>query len=101
MPDRIQRKRTKGFRMPADVVYVGRGSKWGNPVRAGIFKGFTAADAVENFTRWIDGDLGLRSYGKPPSCEEIKRELRGRNLACWCKPGEPCHADVLLEVANG
>lgn len=37
----------------------------------------------------------------PPSIERIKAELRGRNLACWCRPGDPCHADVLLEIANG
>lgn len=36
----------------------------------------------------------------PPSLEQIQRELRGKNLACWCKPGDPCHADVLLELAN-
>lgn len=37
----------------------------------------------------------------PPSIERIKAELRGKNLACWCRPGDPCHADVLLEIANG
>jgi len=37
----------------------------------------------------------------PPSVERIKAELRGRNLACWCPPDQPCHADVLLEIANG
>jgi hypothetical protein len=31
---------------------------------------------------------------------DARRVLRGKNLACWCKPGEPCHADVLLEIAN-
>jgi hypothetical protein len=35
-----------------------------------------------------------------PIQDEINRELRGKNLACWCKPGEPCHADVLLDIAN-
>lgn len=37
----------------------------------------------------------------PPSLAEIREHLRGRNLACWCKIGDPCHADVLLELANG
>ena len=32
--------------------------------------------------------------------DAVRAELRGRNLACWCKQGEPCHADVLLRVAN-
>jgi len=38
--------------------------------------------------------------GKAPSRAEIREALRGKNLGCWCKPGTPCHADVLLEVAN-
>jgi len=37
----------------------------------------------------------------PPSIERIKAELRGKNLACWCRLDQPCHADVLLEIANG
>ena len=32
--------------------------------------------------------------------ERLRIDLAGKNLACWCKPGEPCHADVLLEIAN-
>jgi hypothetical protein len=39
--------------------------------------------------------------GQPPTREAIRAELAGKNLACWCKPGEPCHADVLLALANG
>ncbi len=38
--------------------------------------------------------------GAPPTIDEIQTTLRGHNLACWCKPGEPCHADVLIEMAN-
>lgn len=38
--------------------------------------------------------------GPAPSRKDIAEALRGKNLACWCKPGEPCHADVLLEIAN-
>jgi hypothetical protein len=40
------------------------------------------------------------AFGKPPSLDLIRGVLRGHNVACWCKPGEPCHADVLLEHAN-
>jgi hypothetical protein len=36
----------------------------------------------------------------PFDAADVRRELGGRDLACWCPPGEPCHADVLLEVAN-
>jgi hypothetical protein len=38
--------------------------------------------------------------GPAPSREDIRESLRGRHLACWCKAGTPCHADVLLEIAN-
>jgi hypothetical protein len=96
-PVRIQRKRTKGWRIPAGVMYVGRGSRWGNPWRVGdphpIFgwpmKAFEVVDlyraAVEPHA------LLLRAVDDSP---------RGRDLACWCPLDQPCHADVLLEVAN-
>lgn len=38
--------------------------------------------------------------GRAPSITEVQMALRGKNLACWCKPGTPCHADALLEIAN-
>ncbi|MDP6564592.1 MAG: DUF4326 domain-containing protein, partial [Alphaproteobacteria bacterium] len=38
--------------------------------------------------------------GEPPAIEDIKRELAGRDLACWCRLDGPCHADVLLDIAN-
>jgi hypothetical protein len=38
--------------------------------------------------------------GPPPTLDDIRCDLAGKNLACWCKPGEPCHADVLLDLAN-
>jgi hypothetical protein len=41
-----------------------------------------------------------RSWHGYPTDDEIKQELRGKNLACWCPEGSPCHADVLLEIAN-
>jgi hypothetical protein len=99
VPVRIQRKRTKGWRMPPNTIYVGRPSPMGNPVRAGTWKGYTAQDAIADYRRWVGGDLALASFGKPPSMEEI-RALRGFNLACWCRLDQPCHADVLLELAN-
>jgi hypothetical protein len=40
------------------------------------------------------------SAGAAPSLDDLRAALRGRNLACWCKAGDPCHADVLLEMAN-
>jgi len=47
----------------------------------------------QNRPGWVD----LISY---PSDEEIRAELAGRDLACWCPVGSPCHGDVLLAVAN-
>ena len=89
-PQRIQRRRTKGWRMPEGAVYVGRGTKWGNPIR--VEEGVTAQDAVNMYAFGID-------YAGSPSA--IRDELAGKDLACWCKLGAPCHADVLLELANG
>jgi hypothetical protein len=50
-------------------------------------------------------DEALRLYREhlgrhPELIAEARSELAGRDLACWCKPGEPCHADVLLELVN-
>ena len=89
MPERIQLKRTKGWRKPPNTVNVARPSKWGNP--------FTVADygrelAVRNFRRRLEGMAAIGALDLS--------ELRGKDLACWCKPGEPCHADVLLSLAN-
>ncbi len=81
-PCRIQRKRTKGWRMPSNTVYVGRPSKWGNPYKAG--------QPIGLYKAWVQVASGLDFA-----------ELRGKNLACWCPLNTPhCHADVLLELAN-
>jgi hypothetical protein len=72
-------------------VYVGRPTKWGNPHRVGPL---TAEAAV---ARYRDDLLAGRL---PVTVADAERELRGRNLLCWCAPGRPCHADVLLDVAN-
>lgn len=104
-PVRIRRQRTKGWKMPPNTVYVGRGSKWGNPHKVGVslkrlpdgnFRRMTPTDAVATYRdeylpywRWKASENAL--------CVE---ELRGKNLACWCQLDRPCHADVLLELAN-
>lgn len=94
-PKRIQRQRIKGWRMPPNTVYVGRPSRWGNPWRAGdVVEGVTidATAAVALFRCYaVDENFGVRF--------DIER-LRGKNLACYCPLGQPCHADVLLEIAN-
>ena len=105
MPDRIQLRRTIGWRKPQGAVVVARPSRWGNPysVRAATEAGHLnpRLAAVDAYRAWLRGDpMEVAREGPPPSIEEIRRELRGRDLACWCPPDAPCHADVLLELAN-
>lgn len=89
MPIRIQRKRTKGWKMPENTVYVGRGSKYGNPHHI---------NALTTREMAINGYIYSNSH--PMQVEIIRKDLRGKNLACWCKLNELCHADWLLEIAN-
>lgn len=95
---RIQRKRTAGWRMPDNTVYVGRGTPWGNPYIVGhtfLGKEITQEMAVELYR--------VHVYIELPPLQAIKDsawKLRGKNLACWCAEGQVCHADVLLELAN-
>jgi hypothetical protein len=95
-PKRIQRKRTKGWRKPEGAVYVGRGSDFGNPYRIGDSGIHNNADAVSKFMGWVYGD----SFGATYMRGKIKTELRGESLMCWCPQDQPCHADVLLKIAN-
>jgi hypothetical protein len=101
MPDRVQLRRLRGWRMPPNTVKVDRSTRWGNPFRIGL--GYTVADTVGDFERWICGQplpYAATQVGAPPSLEQVRRHLMGRNLACWCRIGEPCHAEVLLRLAN-
>ncbi|WP_043620418.1 DUF4326 domain-containing protein [Ensifer sp. ZNC0028] len=61
------------------------------------------ADAVERFRAdvTVTGPHNSRLIDPVPTRTDIIKALRGRNLACWCKLGTPCHANVLLEIANG
>jgi len=96
MPKRIQMKRTRGCRKPANAIYVGRPTKWGNPFRSDGSR--DAASCVACFRKWLAA--AKRADIERPTIEEIRSELRGKDLACWCKTEDPCHADVLLELAN-
>lgn len=104
VPMRVQRRRTKGWQMPPNTACVTRPTRFGNPFRVGLYRNYTADDALRDYRKWLERDPTIRSaenvFGQPPTPAEIVRALRGKNLACWCKPGEPCHADVLLEIAN-
>ncbi len=117
IPQRIQLSRAKGWRMPANTVNVARPGIWGNPYQ--VWRNETAEGfewlvtrvschwpvpnkaagvtlAVEKYREFIVQELAKEIY--PPHI--VLHPLRGKNLACWCKPGTPCHADVLLELAN-
>jgi hypothetical protein len=120
-PQRIQLRRTKGWRMPPNTVKVDRSTPFGNPFPVVPCSGFwnvhcgaatltfptrrlAAESSVRLFRRYLENDgtqVGaIRDEGGAFVLQRAREELRGKNLACWCKPGEPCHADVLLELAN-
>lgn len=121
MPIRVQRKRAKGWRMPANTIYVGPGSKWGNPfpthepLRDGhgdIIRGkkVEIRSPQKAVSLYADMMMPYRHHGPKSTTEafllsqvnldEIQDELRGKNLCCWCPLDQPCHADFLLEMAN-
>lgn len=103
MPKRIQRKLIKGWRMPHNTVYVGHQTMWNNPLRVG--RDVTALFCVKIFeTELRDALEGKSRFLSHPAyyarMAEHLDELRGKNLACWCPLDRPCHADVLLKLAN-
>lgn len=112
-PHRIQRQRSKGWRMPPNTVIVTRPTIWGNPfihddpaqavaAYRNLLKGGTqifemgpgklnfARNCHPNTVHWSFADIARANFHR----------LRGKNLACWCPLTSPCHADVLLELAN-
>lgn len=108
MPERIQLRRTKGWRKPDGAIVVARPSKWGNPY--GVSGETDAAAAVALYVDLIERcsldtvEPKLRHDGLGVWDRDIKAtiraHLRGKDLACWCPLDQPCHADVLLELAN-
>jgi hypothetical protein len=104
-PKRIQLSRKRGWRMPENTVKVDRSTKWGNPF---IFiEDGTRAECVALFRGLLrDGAAPSRRIADYPRRLDIRADilrnidqLRGKNLACWCRLDEPCHADVLIELA--
>jgi len=114
VPHRIQRKRVKGWRMPPGAVYVGRPTKWGNPCTVEnlsvILLGKDPATGRQTFggrsptaedvVKWFREAAESPEVNLGWSLDELRAALRGKDLACWCPLGAPCHADVLLELAN-
>ena len=88
-PKRVQLSRKPGWRKPPGAVVVSRPTRWGNPYPVATYG---RDQAVALFRRYLTDH--------PELVEAARQELAGKDLACWCKPGELCHADIWLEVAN-
>lgn len=93
-PSRYQRSRRRGYRAPKGAVYVGRPTRWGNPYRPEDYND-GAAGAVSDF------EDALRAGHLDITIADVRRELRGKDLLCWCPLDSVCHADALLLIANG
>lgn len=89
---RVQMTRKKGGwrKDHPDAVIVARPSRWGNPIEVGSPGVPDRQTAVDLFRETI-----------PHWHDDVRKHLRGKDLACWCPLDQPCHADVLLEIANG
>lgn len=118
-PQRIQLSRAKGFDLQSvskalnglPAVNCARPSRWGNPFlinphHAAGQKWYgntisvpTAEDAVECYRIMLE-EKCVTPDSRAAQLKAALPELRGKNLACWCRPGEPCHVDVLLKIAN-
>lgn len=111
-PRRIQLSRRKGWRKPEGAVVVARPSAFGNPftIAAAREAGYGGLDedlqrmCVASFRAWLAGsDAAWTGPESAAARTELLRrlpELRSRDLCCWCRLDSPCHADVLLEMAN-
>lgn len=84
--DRIQRRRTKGWRMPENTVYVGRGSKYGNPFPV---PQYDLDESLFLYRRYLEKGIKNGTIDLKP--------LIGKDLCCWCRLNSPCHADIILE----
>jgi hypothetical protein len=109
-PVRVQRRRTKGWRMPPNTVSVTRPGRWGNPFFSGSGLSMGGFDddmnmvnpppTPANCVKWFRKRLETLRLHEPEIFEAYIAPLRGKNLACWCATGEPCHANVLLNLAS-
>ena len=114
-PQRIQLRRTKGWTMPAGAVKVDRSSGFGNPYRVSQAKPLDGKTIDKSW--WVESSSSVWMFATKEEAtaaavklfaatmtdhmkDKVRIGLRGKNLACWCAPGTPCHADILLEIAN-
>jgi hypothetical protein len=125
MPDRIQLSRRKGWRLPPNAVKVDRTTKWGNPFVIGEsidrdsplwpylarvapgLDGASGGNVLDRIpltsVRLLNRELAVSAYSwwileQPHLMLTMADELGGKDLACWCRPGTPCHADDLLSL---
>lgn len=105
-PVRLQYRRTKGFKLVSPNglpnVCVDRRNRWGNPYVVGevAYVKSGNSDSLVPVQITIEDCLTLfRDYAQQMA-EVAQKELRGKNLVCWCKIDQPCHADIWLEIAN-
>jgi len=117
-PQRMTFQRLKGFDLQArsralnglPAKMVTRPGRWGNlfqikavAAQFGLDRAAARAKAVALHRDWMTGRpvaAGSDPGVPPPAIHELILKLGGHNLCCWCKPGEPCHADLLIELAN-
>jgi hypothetical protein len=90
MPKRIQLSRKRGWRKPEGAIVVSRPSQWGNDHVVGD----------PGVPDWATAQRLHEENLTEVEVVEIKRELPGHDLACWCPLDQPCHADTLLKIAN-
>lgn len=112
MPKRIQRKRSKGWRMPEGAIYVGRPSKWGNPFyvepwRRGEYRVLDLRPVSRWGQWWFSSRedaaaFAVQRYRETMTAAFVESisQLRGHDLVCWCPLDSPCHADVLLDICR-
>lgn len=114
MPARIQLSRRAGWRKPEGAIVVARPTRWGNPFTVGSPHIADADRAVQFYANWLSNTVdekGRYAHGDTdyfgaesaarPTHGAIRDALAGHDLACWCPLDQPCHADVLLRIANG
>ena len=112
-PARIVLSRRAGFDLQAasqalnglPAQSVARPGMWGNPfvidavmAETGLTRDAAQAEAVARHRRWLLGEI--EADRPPPPLTDIRTRLAGKNLACWCPAGTPCHVDTLLALAN-
>ena len=103
-PKRIQLSRKRGWKMPPNTVKIDRSTPWGNPFVVGWHG--TQQECVDLYIHLLSGRLcvSMDNIAQQRKARAyvagLAHLLRGKNLACWCRIGTPCHGDVLLRFAE-